>query len=189
MVKSSTSKAKKSPKKPGKTVTAKTTRARKKAAAALASEAHQSEASDGEQEAAAANTQARVPGRVVWDKYPARTERLLDYLDAYPDVAIKLFGDSTRAAKSEGRSKMTAKSNKATGYMQLAEGVFSVDDDSVVRDDFNSNPAKYAKAVDNYITNTYVFNSNGFYLAHNYLLVSKGSTARQMSASARPELG
>jgi hypothetical protein len=96
----------------------------------------------------------KVPARIVWDKYPERTERLLDYLDANPDVAIKLFGDSTQTAKQEGCSKMTAKLNKGVAYLQVADGIFSIDDDPGVRADFATNPNKYAKAVDNYITNT-----------------------------------
>jgi hypothetical protein len=132
-----------------------TGRVRKKTAAAIASEAQQSEASDDEVKEPATDAAAlKVPGRVVWDRYPERTERLLDYLDAHPDVAIKLFGDSTQVAKSEGRSKLTPKSNKTTGYLQVADGIFSIDDDEAVRVDFAANPNKYAKAVDNYITNT-----------------------------------
>jgi hypothetical protein len=96
----------------------------------------------------------RIPARVVWDKYPERTERLLDYLDEHPDIAIKLFGDSTQAAKTEGRSKLTAKSNKGAAYLQVADGIFSIDEDEAVRADFAANPSKYAKAVDNYMTNT-----------------------------------
>src|SRR6202789_3991202 len=111
------------------------------------------EASDGEPEGPGALT-LKVPGRIAWDKYPERTERLLDFLDTHMDVAIKLFGDSTQAAKSEGRSKLTAKSNKAAAYLQLADGIFSIDDDAAVRADFTTNPNKYVKAVDNYITNT-----------------------------------
>ena len=98
----------------------------------------------------------KIPACVVWDRYPERTERLLDYLDAHVDVAIKLFGDSTQAAKLEGCSKLTAKSNKAATYLQVADGIFSIDDDAGVRADFATNPNKYAKAVDNYITNMYV---------------------------------
>ena len=36
----------------------------------------------------------KVPAHVVWNKYPEHIECLLNYLDAYPDVAIKLFEDS-----------------------------------------------------------------------------------------------
>jgi hypothetical protein len=96
----------------------------------------------------------KIPARVVWDKYPECTEHLLDYLDAHPDVAIKLFGDSTQAANSEGHFKLTAKLNKGAAYVQVADGIFSVDNDAVIWADFKTNPNKYAKAVDNYITNT-----------------------------------
>ena len=111
-----------------------TGRGRRKITAAVASDARQSEISDDEpEEPTTANTLTlKIPARVVWDKYPERTERLLDYLDAHPDVAIKLFGDSTQAAKSEGRSKLTAKSNKGAGYLQVADGIFSVDHDAAV---------------------------------------------------------
>jgi hypothetical protein len=119
-----------------------------------APDARNSEQSDADHEDPPADTPPRAPARVVWDKYPMRTERLLDYLDAHPDVAIKLFGDSTKTAKSEGRLKLTAKSNKATAYLQLADGIFSIDEDPNVRSDFTANPNKYAKAVDNYITNS-----------------------------------
>ena len=96
----------------------------------------------------------KVPACVVWDKYPERTECLLNYLDAHPDVAIKLFRDSTQAAKLEGCSKLTAKLNKTAGYLQVADEIFSVDENLVVQADFTINPNKYAKALNNYITNT-----------------------------------
>jgi hypothetical protein len=143
----------KSPKKTRKKSSAtegkKTGRARKKTATALASEAQQSEASDDD----ATDVVPRAPAWVVWDKYPAHIERLLDFLDSHLDVAIKLFGDSTKVAKSEGRTKLTAKSNKTSAYLLLADGIFSIDEDPTIREDFAANPNKYAKAIDNYITN------------------------------------
>ena len=66
---------------------------------------------------------------------------------------IKLFGDSTQVAKLEGHIKLTAKLNKAAAYLQVADGIFSVDDDAAIRADFTTNLNKYVKAVDNYITN------------------------------------
>jgi hypothetical protein len=111
--------------------------------------------SEGSDEVEGSNSDTiKIPGRVVWDKYPERTERLLSFLDANTDVALKLFGDSTQLANTEGRSKVTAKSSKATAYLQVANGVFSIDENPGVRSDFKTNPNKYAKAVDNYITNT-----------------------------------
>ena len=112
--------------------------------------------SDDKLEEPATNTLSltlKILACVVWDKYPEHTEHLLDYLDAYPDVAIKLFGDSTQAANSEGHSKLTAKLNKGAAYVQVADGIFSVDNDAAIQADFKTNPNKYAKAVDNYITN------------------------------------
>ena len=132
----------------------KTGHVRKKTTAAIASQAQQSEASDDELKEPATDAALKAPARIVWDKYPERTERLLDYLDAHPDVTIKLFRDSTQVAKSEGRTKLTAKSNKTTGYLQVADGIFSIDDDEAVWADFAANPNKYAKAVDNHIINT-----------------------------------
>jgi hypothetical protein len=157
MGKTTKPKASRSPKKTraesSSTGTKRTGRVRRKTTAA--SEAQPSEVSDDELEGPPPDTLTfKIPVRVVWDKYPERTERLLDYLDAHPDVGIKLFGDSTQTAKLEGRSKLTAKSNKAAAYLQVADGIFSIDDDAAVRADFATNPNKYAKAVDNYITNT-----------------------------------
>ncbi len=131
----------------------KTGRIHQKTAAAVASEAQKSEASGDKLEHATNALTLKAPAHIVWDKFPEWTERLLDYLDTHTDVAIKLFGDSTQAAKSEGHSKLTAKSNKGAAYLQVADGVFLIDDDEAVRADFVKNPSKYAKAIDNYITN------------------------------------
>src|SRR5712671_5654626 len=159
MVKSRKDKAPKPPQPPCETVSSsdgqKIGRTRRKTTATGASGAQQSEGSNDEPEVAVPGTVTlKVPAHVIWDKYPKRTERLLDYLDAHPDVTIKLFGDSIQAAKLDGRSKLTAKSNKTTAYLQVADGVFSIDDDVAVRTDFMTNPNKYVKAIDNYITNT-----------------------------------
>ena len=117
----------------------------------------QSASSDDELEEPATDTPnltLKIPAHVVWDKYPERTERLLDYLDAHPDVATKLFGDATQATNLEGCSKLTAKSNKGTAYVQVADGIFSVNNNAAIRADFKTNLNKYVKVVDNYITNT-----------------------------------
>jgi len=158
MVKTTKAKAVKSPKKSctesSSTESKRARRVRRKAATTTC-EAQQPEASKDELGEPTTDTLTlKIPARVVWDKYPERTERLLDYLDTHLDVTIKLFGDSTQTAKLEGHSKLTAKSNKAAAYLQVADGIFSIDRDPGVQADFGANPNKYAKAVDNYITNT-----------------------------------
>ena len=135
-------------------------RAHRKTAATLASEAPQSEASNNEPDkrtttTTTTTTTLKIPAHVVWDKYPEHMEHLLDYLNAHLDVAMKLFSNSTQvAAKSEGRTKLTAKLNKVGTYLQVVDGIFSVDNDAAVQADFATNPSKYAKAIDNYIINT-----------------------------------
>jgi len=125
----------------------------RKTTAALASEAQQWKRSDDEPGVSVSDMVIlKVPACVVWDKYPMRMERLLDYLDAHLDVTIKLFGDSIQAAKSEGWSKLMVKSSKTTAYLQVADGVFSIDDDVAIQNDFATNLNKYVKAIDNYIT-------------------------------------
>ena len=120
-------------------------RTHKKPDTAMADEAHQSEANDDKLDdptSPVTTSAPKAPVHIVWDKYPERTERLLDYLDAHPDVALKLFGDSTQAARLEGRAKLTAKSNKGTTYLQVADGIFSVDNDPAVWADFATNSSK-----------------------------------------------
>ena len=127
----------------------------KKLTAPSSSRAHGAPAGDANPEEGEDDA-SKALAQVVWDKYPVHTEHLLDFLDAHADIALKLFGDSTKLAKSEGQSKVTAKSNKAAAYMLLADAIFSVDNDPLIWSDVASNPNKYVKAVNNYITNTWV---------------------------------
>jgi hypothetical protein len=94
------------------------------------------------------------PRRVVWNA--SRTEFLLDWLDEHPVERQKLFSDSSKDAKDEGRRKRVAKSSKSEFHKMLAAAVFSVDDDAAVRADFRANPSNYVKSVDNLIIR-YVF--------------------------------
>ena len=110
-------------------------RTHKKPNTAMAGEAHQSEANNNELDdptSPATTSAPKTPVCIVWDKYPEHTKCLLDYLDAHPDVTLKLFGDSTQAVRLEGHAKLTAKLNKGTAYLQVADGIFLVDNDPAV---------------------------------------------------------
>jgi len=39
-------------------------------------------------------------------------------------------------------------------YLQVADGIFSIDENLAVQANFTTNSKKYAKAIDNYITYT-----------------------------------
>jgi hypothetical protein len=81
----------------------------------------------------------------------SRTERLLDWLEENPVDRQKLFSDSTKDAKDEGRRKRVAKGTKSEFHKLIATFVFSVDADKEVREDFAANPVNYMKSVDNYL--------------------------------------
>ena len=100
---------------------------------------------------AMSKSKASVSSRVNWNKDMSRTERLLDYLEGNPDLRHKLFSDSTQNAKEENCQKAVSKTAKGPLYGKIAEAVFSVDGDAETRTDYAANPAKYTKAVDNYI--------------------------------------
>jgi hypothetical protein len=92
---------------------------------------------------------ARRMMRISWTT--ARTERLLDWLEENPVDRQKLFSDSTKDAKDEGRRKRVAKGTKGEFHKLIAVYVFSVDADKGVRDDFAANSGNYSKSVDNYL--------------------------------------
>jgi hypothetical protein len=101
--------------------------------------------SDGEED----TTQRTKIRRTSWTT--ARTERLLDWLEEHPADRQKLFSDSTKDAKDEGRRKRVAKGTKSEFHKLIATYVFSADDDEKVRADFTVNPINYTKSVDNYL--------------------------------------
>lgn len=89
-----------------------------------------------------------------------RVEALLSFLDERPDVRIKLFSDSTEAAREEGRSKRVAKSPKMVMYRLVAAGVFSIDEDENYRLAYAADKTdKYAKACENVVGRCAVFYS------------------------------
>lgn len=102
-----------------------------------------------------ATTQRPKIRRTSWTT--ARTERLLDWLEEHPADRQKLFSDSTKDSKDEGRRKRVAKGTKSEFHKLIATYVFSVDEDAKVRADFAANATNYTKSVDNYL-GRYVFN-------------------------------
>jgi hypothetical protein len=88
--------------------------------------------------------------RISWT--PARTERLLDWLDENPVDQQKLFSDSSKDVKEEGRQKHVAKGTKSEFHKMIAMFVFSADADANVRLDFSTASGNYTKSVDNYLS-------------------------------------
>ncbi|KZP19662.1 hypothetical protein FIBSPDRAFT_699951, partial [Athelia psychrophila] len=90
--------------------------------------------------------------KVYWDKDPSRTDCLIEYLKDNPEDRQKLFSDSSQDTKAESRKRRVAKGSKSAFYTKIANAVFSVDDDKSVREDFERDPGKYGKSVENCIS-------------------------------------
>ena len=127
--------------------------------------------------------QAPKARRIHWNV--ARTERLLDWLEENPEDRQKLFSDSSKDAKDEGRRKRVAKSTKSEFHKMIATSVFSVDDDTNIRADFHSNPVNYTKSVDNYITRLVFFSFTSLFYALTLLVqAAEGISLFQREARA-----
>ena len=110
----------------------------------------------------------------------ARTERLLDWLNENPEDCQKLFSDSSKDAKNEGRRKHVAKGTKSEFHKMIATFVFSVDPDPDIRADFAINTINYTKSVDNYIIRWAVFFKLCFLYAYASLTGCRKSIASSM---------
>ena len=97
----------------------------------------------------------------------SRTEHLLDWLEENPADRQKLFSNSTKDAKDEGRRKRVAKGTKSEFHKMIATHVFSVDENDAVQADFAVNTINYTKSVDNYL-GRYVCSVN----VHQFILTS-----------------
>ncbi|KAG1787694.1 uncharacterized protein HD556DRAFT_1239788, partial [Suillus plorans] len=77
----------------------------------------------------------------------ARTERLLAWCKENEDARIKLFSDSAKDAKEQGRKKKQSGTSRDTFYSQVAQAVFSNDEDPEVQRLFKEDPKAFIKPV------------------------------------------
>ncbi|KAG1855181.1 hypothetical protein DFJ58DRAFT_727620 [Suillus subalutaceus] len=83
----------------------------------------------------APNTKKKLA--IHWEgAYSAHTSRLIAWCKANDDARIKLFSDSVKDAKDKGRKKKQSAAPKETCYSQLANAIFSNDEDP----EFNKSP-------------------------------------------------
>ena len=88
--------------------------------------------------------------RVLWNS--KRTDLLVEWLENNVEDCQRLFSDSAQDAREEHRRPRTAKSVKTSFHVKIAAYIFSVDEDTKVRDDLKAHGAKrYAKSVENRI--------------------------------------
>jgi hypothetical protein len=92
--------------------------------------------------------------KIYWDteKTSARTSRLIEWCKINTDARLKIFSDSAKDAKEEGRTRQQMSKQKSTYYQQLAAAVFENDEDTKVRDYFQANPLAFVKPIQNRFT-------------------------------------
>ncbi|KAG2054278.1 hypothetical protein BDR06DRAFT_884472, partial [Suillus hirtellus] len=73
--------------------------------------------------------------------------RLIAWCKANNDACIKLFLDSVKDVKDQGRKKKQSGIPKETYYLQLASSIFSNDEDPETQLLFSQNPNAFIKPV------------------------------------------
>jgi hypothetical protein len=85
---------------------------------------------------------------ITWEKnHSHRTSRLIAWCKANEDARIKLFSDSGKDAKEQGRKKKQSGTSKDTYYLQLANAIFSKDEDPEVQLLFQKDPKSFIKPI------------------------------------------
>ncbi|KAG2047599.1 hypothetical protein BDR06DRAFT_1029586 [Suillus hirtellus] len=82
-----------------------------------------------------------------WSLSCTHTECLLAWCKENKDTRIKLFSDSTKDAKEQGRKKKQSGTSRDTFYSQVAQAIFSNDEDPEVQRLFKEDPKAFIKPV------------------------------------------
>ena len=95
----------------------------------------------------APQAKAKTPP-IHWDgKNSARTARLIEWCKLNEESRRKIFSDSTKDAKEEGRTRQQMNKQKTTYYKELAVAIFNNDEDPKVRNHFQAHPLAFEKPI------------------------------------------
>lgn len=85
---------------------------------------------------------------IHWEKKNSpRTARLIKWCKINQDARLKIFSDSAKDAKEEGRTRQQMTTQKNTYMQQLAASVFEGDEDLKVREYFQAHPLAFVKPI------------------------------------------
>jgi len=88
----------------------------------------------------------KVPA-IYWDKNSSRTARLIEWCKINEEARRKIFSDSTKDAKEEGRTRQQMNKQKNTYYQQLAVAIFDNDEDPKVREYLRAHPTAFTQPI------------------------------------------
>ncbi|KAG2050543.1 hypothetical protein BDR06DRAFT_1064674 [Suillus hirtellus] len=74
-------------------------------------------------------------------------ERLLAWCKENKDAWIKLFSNSAKDAKEQGRKKQQSRTSRDTFYSQVTQAIFLNDEDLEVQQLFKEDPKAFIKPV------------------------------------------
>ncbi|KAF8545743.1 hypothetical protein OG21DRAFT_1397036, partial [Imleria badia] len=77
-----------------------------------------------------------------------RTDRLISWGNSNPSEHLKLFSDSSQAAREEGRSKETNNQSRKTIYIALAQAIFLHDESIEIRAMCEQDPSQFVPVVE-----------------------------------------
>jgi hypothetical protein len=104
--------------------------------------------------ATAANPIIPPPSTICWKDHPEWTDRLVASLLQHPNIRLRLFADSTVAAKAENRTKVTSNgSTKKDLLGKLAGFIWDIpDEDEKERPVYLIHKAKFITSLDGRIS-------------------------------------
>ncbi|KAJ8581510.1 hypothetical protein M405DRAFT_714694, partial [Rhizopogon salebrosus TDB-379] len=76
-----------------------------------------------------------------------RTARLIEWCKINEEAQLKIFSDSSKDAKQEGRRRQQMSTQKGVYLQQLATAIFQHDEDPVIREHLRTNPLAFVKPI------------------------------------------
>lgn len=93
------------------------------------------------------------PPTIHWDKKNSpRTARLIEWCKLNQEARLKIFSDSAKDAKEEGRTRQQMTTQKNAYLQQLATTIFENDEDPKVREYFKAHPLAFTKPIQSRFT-------------------------------------
>lgn len=93
------------------------------------------------------------PPTIHWDKKNSpRTACLIEWCKVNQEACLKIFSDSAKDAKKEGRTHQQMTTQKNAYLQQLATTIFENDEDPKVREYFKAHPLAFTKPIQSRFT-------------------------------------